>query len=102
MKLETTPFDASKYFETPEDQAWLLNDALAEGHAGYIAAALGTVARARGMTQLAKDTGLSRQSLYAALSEGGNPTLDTVLKVMRALGLELQARAAGKRELEHA
>lgn len=92
MAVKTKPFDAAKYIDTPEAQADLLADALETGHAGYIAAALGVVARARGMTQLATDTGLSRQALYAALSADGNPTLDTVLKVMKALGIELTAR----------
>lgn len=92
MTIATKPFDAAKYTNTPEAQEELLVDALETGHAGYIAAALGTIARARGMGQVAVETGLSRQALYAALSEGGNPTLDTVLKVTKALGLELTAR----------
>ena len=94
MALKTKPFDAARYFDSPEAQARLLNDALASGDAGYIANALGVVARARGMSQLARDTGLSRAALYAALSEEGNPTLDTVLKVVKALGIKLQAREA--------
>ena len=69
----------------------MFNDALATGDVGYIAHALGTIARARGMTQLAEETGVSRAALYASLSEDGNPSLDTMLKVTRALGLELQA-----------
>ncbi len=62
--------------------------------AAYIAAALGDVARARGMTELAKRTGLTRMGLYKALSKDGNPSLDTVLKVLHALGLRLSAQAA--------
>jgi len=99
MTLKTKPFDAAKYFDTPAAQAELLNDALAEGDASYIANAIGIIARARGMSQLAKDAGLNRQALYQALREGGNPTLDTVLKVLKALGIELQAR---ERDLEPA
>lgn len=92
MTTKTKPFDAARYFDTPAAQAQLLNDALASGDAGYIANALGVVARARGMTQLARDTGLARAALYSALSEDGNPRLDTILKVVRSLGIELQAR----------
>ena len=99
MNIPTTKFDATKYLTTTEDHAELLSDALHEGHAGYIAAALGVVAKARGMTQLAAETGLSRQALHKALSEGGNPTLETVIKVCRALGLQLEARP---REMEEA
>ena len=99
MTLKTKAFDAAKYFDTPAAQAELLNDALAEGDASYIANAIGTIARARGMSQLAKDAGLNRQALYQALREGGNPTLDTVLKVLKALGIELQAK---ERDLEPA
>lgn len=93
MVTKTKPFDAAKHFGSDEAQVDLVTDALETGHAGYIAAALGTVARARGMSDVAADTGLSRQSLYSALSEGGNPTLDTVLKVVHALGLELTVKA---------
>jgi probable addiction module antidote protein len=70
----------------------LVADELQTGHAGYIVAALGTVAKSRGMSDMAAETGLNRQSLYAALRDGGNPTLNTVLKVVRALGLELTVK----------
>lgn len=92
MGIKTKAFDAAKYFETDDSQVDLIADALETGHVGYIAAALGTVAKARGMTEVAAETGLNRQSLYAALREGGNPTLDTVLKVVHALGLELTVK----------
>lgn len=92
MPIETTPFDAAKYLTDDGDQADLIADALETGHHGYIAAALGIVARARGMSEVAAETGLNRQSLYAALRDGGNPTLDTVLKVVHALGLELTVK----------
>lgn len=89
MVTETKPFDAAKYFGDDASQLDLIGDALESGHAGYIAAALGTVAKARGMRTVAAETGLNRQTLYAALCESGNPTLDTVLKVVGALGLTL-------------
>ena len=91
MALKLKPFDAAKYLEDAEDQAELISDAFRTGHSGYIAAALGAVARAKGMTELAEKTGLNRQALYEALSEHGNPTLDTIMRVSRALGIELRA-----------
>lgn len=95
MPLETFPFDAAKYFkDDPQGQAELIADALSTGDAAYVAHALGIVARARGMTQLARDTGMSRESLYKALSPSGNPELATVLRVAKALGLKLTAAAA--------
>jgi probable addiction module antidote protein len=72
-----------------------LNDAFATGHAGYIAHALGVVARAKGMTKIARETGLAREQLYKSLSESGNPTLETTLAVLKAVGFEM----AGKRHL---
>jgi probable addiction module antidote protein len=93
MAIKTKPFDAAKHFPDDASQIDVITDALASGHAGYIAAALGTVARARGMTAVAGDTGLSRQALHKALSEDGNPTLGTVMKVLDALGLQLAAKA---------
>lgn len=84
-------FDAANYLSSPEDQADPLNDAIRDGDPRYIAGALGAVARARGgIAKLAADTGLSRQALHKALSENGNPTLDTVLRVLSALGLQMQ------------
>jgi probable addiction module antidote protein len=95
LREQTTPFDASEYLDDPSMQAELLSDALASGKARVIAHALGMIARARGMTDIARATGLSRGSLYAALNEEGNPSLDTVMKVIGALQLELQADAKG-------
>jgi probable addiction module antidote protein len=92
MAITTRPFDAAKYLIEETDQIDLIIDALDTGNAGYIAAALGTIARARGMSTVAGETGLSRQSLYTALSATGNPTLETVLKVLDALGLKLTAK----------
>jgi probable addiction module antidote protein len=94
MATKIKRFDASKHFESPEAQARLIDDALSTGNTAYIAKAIGVVARARGMTALAEATGLSRQALYAALSENGNPSLDTILKVTRALGIDLHADPA--------
>lgn len=91
MALKTTRFDVQSYLRTDEDCRLFLEAAFAEAgdDVGYIAQAIGEVARARGMTQLARDTGLSRESLYRALSADGNPSFATVLKVLRALGLQL-------------
>ncbi len=89
-RLVKTPFDAAKYIREPEDVIDFLNDAFESRHAPYIAAVLGDVARSQGMTSLAAKTGVNRQALYTALSENGNPTLATLLKVMSALGIRLK------------
>lgn len=93
VREQTTPFDASEYLGDAGIQAELLSEALATGKAHVIAHALGTIARARGMSDIARTTGLSRGSLYAALNEEGNPSLDTVMRVIVALELELRADA---------
>lgn len=93
MSIPTKPFDAAKYLTAEADQLDLISDALASGNAGYIAAAIGTVARARGMSKLAEETGYSRSTLYQALGPDGNPTLETIMKVLAALGIALNARA---------
>jgi probable addiction module antidote protein len=80
--------------ETEEDMAAYLEAVLEDGDSALVAAALGDIARAKGMTQIARETGLGRESLYKALSPEGNPELATVLKVVRALGLRLHASAA--------
>lgn len=91
MSIRTSPYDAAAYLDSAADQADLLNDAIDSGDARYIAYALGAVARSRGgIARLAIDTGLSRQALHKALSKGGNPTLATVLRVLRALGLHMK------------
>ena len=87
---KTTSFDAAKYIDTPEAVAALLEDALATGDAGYVAHALGIIARSKGMTAVAEKAGLGRESLYKGLREGGNPQLETVLKIVGALGLRLK------------
>ena len=96
MALETFPIDLDSIFESEDAQAELLNDALASGHAGYIANALGIIARARGMSGLAAETGMKRQQLYRALSEDGNPTLETLTRVVPALGYRLSAQRVGR------
>jgi probable addiction module antidote protein len=92
-KLKTTRFDAAEYLETPEQMAVFFDDALSSNDTATIAAALGVIARAKGMTALAKETGLSREHLYKALSAEGRPELDTVMRITRALGIELRAHA---------
>ncbi|MBD2091383.1 putative addiction module antidote protein [Microcoleus sp. FACHB-1515] len=93
-KLETFSWDAAEHLETKEDIAAYLEAALEEGDSALIVAALGDIARSRGMTQIARETGLGRESLYKALSTEGNPEFATVLKVLKALGLRLQVVAA--------
>ena len=93
-KTKTTRYDVAEHLRTPEEMAAYLEACLAEGDAAFIAKALGDIARARGMTQVARDTGLSRESLYKALSGERSPDFDTILKVVNALGLRLHAEAA--------
>jgi probable addiction module antidote protein len=92
-KVKTTVFDAAKYLKTPEAISVYLEDIFETEDPELIAHALGTVARAEGMTEVARKTGLSRESLYKALSAKGNPEFATILKVMRALDLKITARA---------
>ena len=96
-KTKTKPYDAAEYLESDEDMAAYLQAALEEGDAAVVIHALGTIARARGMTEIARETGLRRESLYKALSPEGNPEFATVLKVVQALGLQLHAEPAHTR-----
>ena len=89
MPKKTTPFDSAVYHDSREAIGAYLEEAMKTNDPAFIAHALGQVARARGMAEIAKEAGLSRESLYKALSAGGNPEFGTVLKVMPALGLEL-------------
>lgn len=89
MTETTRPWDAADALDTPERIALYLEAAFEDGDPQLISAAIGDAARAHGMTQLAKDTGLAREALYRSLSETGNPELATVLKVLGALGLKL-------------
>src|SRR4051812_26368281 len=95
-KTKTTPYDVAEHLRTPEEMAAYLDAWFEEApdDAAGIAKALGDIARAKGMTQVAKDAGLSRESLYRALSADGNPSFATILKVARALGVRLHAEAA--------
>jgi probable addiction module antidote protein len=92
-KTKTRPWDVVEHLEPDEDMAAYLEAALQENDPSLVAAALGDIARAKGMTLIARETGLGRESLYKALSAEGNPEFATVLKVVRSLGLSLHAKA---------
>lgn len=93
MKIETAPFDAADYLSDEETIAEYLTAALEDQDPDLFLVAVKDVARARGMTQLAKDTGLGRESLYKALAPGAHPRYETIMKVVRALGVRLHAEA---------
>ncbi len=95
-KTKTSRYDVAQHLRTPMEMAAYLEACIeeADGDAAFIAKALGDIARAKGMSQVAKDAGLSRESLYKALSGERNPDFDTILRVMSALGLKLHAEAA--------
>ena len=101
MKTTTTRYDVAEYLRTPEEMAAYLEACIeeADGDAAFIAKALGDIARAQGMTQVARDSGLSRESLYKALSGERSPSFDTLLKVVTALGLKLSARVINEVEV---
>lgn len=94
--VKTTPFDAASYLQTEEDILYYLEAAMEGNDPKHIASALGDVARSQGMSEIARKAGVGRQALYAALSDNGNPTLETLTSVLTALGLQLtvQKRAA--------
>ena len=91
---DTRPWDVAEHLETEEDMAAYLDAALEEGDAALVVAALGDIARAKGMSQIAREAGLGSASLYKALSPAGNPEFSTILKVVGALGLKLHVEAA--------
>jgi probable addiction module antidote protein len=95
-KIKLRKWDSAEHLKTDEDMVHYLEACLEEAgdDAAFIAKALGTIARAKGMTQLANETGLGRESLYKALSGEGNPSFATILKVMTALGIKLHAEKA--------
>ena len=93
-KTQTLPWDPAEHLETEEDMAAYLKVALEEGDLSLIMATLGDIARARRMATVAQESGLGRESFYKSLSPNGNPEFATVLKVVRALGLRLQATSA--------
>ena len=98
-KTLTTRYDVAEHLRTPEDMAAYLEACMEEAHgdAAFVARALGNITRAKGMSQVARDAGLSRESLYRALSGEHNPSFDTILKVIGALGLRLHAETALKK-----
>ncbi len=94
MSTKTTRFDVAEYLDDDETIAAYLNEAFESGDLKHIGRALGDVARARGMTEVAKQSGVKREALYRALSEDGHPKLETVLSVCKALGVQLGAKMA--------
>lgn len=98
-KTTTLPWDPAEHLQTEEDMAAYLEAALGEGGPSLVAAALADIARAKGMTEFARETGLGRESLYKALSPSGNPEFSTILKVIGALGLCLHATPAGAKSI---
>lgn len=91
--VKTRPFDAADYLDSPETAAAYLTEAFETNDPGFITAAIGTVARARGMSTVANDAGVSRENLYKALSSDGRPEFGTVMKVLDSLGIQLHAEA---------
>ena len=101
MEIKTLPYDVAETLRTPDEMAAYLEACIeeADGDAAFISKALGDIARAQGMTQIARQTGLTRESLYKALSGDRSPSFDTVLKVIAALGLKLSAGVQEKAEV---
>jgi probable addiction module antidote protein len=98
MTLKLKKWDSAEHLRTEEDMVLYLEACLEEAgdDVAFITKAIGNIARARGMAQLASETGLGRESLYKALSGNGNPSFATILKVVRALGMQLHVSAAGQ------
>jgi probable addiction module antidote protein len=92
-KTRTFPYDSAEYLDSPEAINAYMEEALETDDPAFIARALGTIARARGMSEIAKRAGLSRESLYKALSTEGNPEFGTIIRVMHALGLKFSITA---------
>lgn len=92
MALKLHPFDPAEHLQTEEEILYYLEAAMEGNDPKHIAGALGDVARSKGMTEIAKKAGLGRQALYNALSENGNPTLETLTAVLKVLGLELSVQ----------
>lgn len=93
--VETRPFDVQNYLKTPEDRAAYLDAILEDGDPTLIASGLGDIAKAIGATELARQAGLSREVIYKGFAAGGNPTLETITKVTKALGLRLTVTPIG-------
>jgi len=96
MTIETTPWDPTEFLDSDEAIAAYLEAAFEEGDPKFIAIALGNIARAKGMTSVAKDAGITREALYKSLSEKGDPKLSTLLGVMKALGLRVTVAPASE------
>ncbi|ACB83045.1 MULTISPECIES: addiction module antidote protein [Methylorubrum] len=92
MALETKPWDVAEHLQDEEAMAAYIEAVLEDGDPALVAAAIGDIARARGMAQIARETGRSRESLYRALSDRGNPELATLMGVLKAMGLQLSVR----------
>jgi len=106
MTERLIPFDMASYLDSDEAIAEYLSQVLADGNSDELLAAIGHIAKARGMSQIARESGLARESLYKALSPGSRPRFDTIIKVLSALGVSLQASASAsqgrqKRSLTH-
>ena len=97
--LKTRPFDPAKYLDNGEAIAEYLTDALETGDSAFVSDALGVVARARGMSDIARTAGMSRESLYRALSADGSPKFETVLRVMHALGLRFSVNPVRRKKV---
>ncbi|RVU13879.1 addiction module antidote protein [Methylobacterium oryzihabitans] len=96
MPLDTQPYDTAEHLKTDEDIALYLEAVMEDGDPELIRHAIGVVARARGMTQIAREAGLGRESLYKALSETGNPSFETIRAVLKALGLTLTVKRSAE------
>ena len=94
MTTRLSPFDISAHLDSPESRAEYLNQVLADGDTDELLRALGHIAKAQGMAQVAKDAGLGRESLYKTLAPGAKPRAETLLKVIRAMGIQLHAETA--------
>jgi probable addiction module antidote protein len=91
-KVKTYPYDSAEYLDTPEAIAEYLTEALEDGDPSFISKAIGTAARARGMSEVAREAGVSRENLYRALSGDTNPEFDTIRRVLDALGVRLEVK----------
>jgi probable addiction module antidote protein len=96
MTIETSPWDVTEFLKTDEDIAAYLEAAWEDGEPHVVAMALGNIARAKGMTSVARDAGITREALYKSLSEKGDPKLSTLIGVMKALGLRMTIAPAGE------
>lgn len=94
MTVKTTKWDPAEHLETPEDVAMYLSVALEENDPALLSVALGDIARSKGMAALSTETGLTKQGLYKALSENGDPRLSTLMKVTKSLGFQLSIKPA--------